>query len=65
MKYCEDCKWHGNKDTPLMLCLHPKVGIDYRASPVFNPVYLDTGMARGLSVLCGPDGKLWEAKDAI
>jgi hypothetical protein len=64
MKYCEDCKWRGNEDTPLMLCVHPKAGIDYRIAPVFKTVCLDTSLVRGLSELCGPEGKLWEVKDA-
>jgi hypothetical protein len=63
MKYCEDCKWHGNEETPLMLCHNPKVGMDYRAIPVFNPVPVDTCKARDFSALCGPEGRWWEANN--
>jgi hypothetical protein len=65
MKYCEDCKWHGNEETSLMLCHNPNVGMDYRATPVFKPVPVDTGNARDFSALCGAEGRWWEAKDGI
>jgi len=65
MKYCEDCKWRGNEKTPLMLCTNPNIGLDYRGQPEFKPLNIDTYIARGFSALCGPEGRLWEAKDAV
>ena len=60
MKYCEDCKWCKYAGTTMALAL------------CSNKLSLENGehfksalLARTEDGECGPEGKLWEAKDAV
>jgi hypothetical protein len=65
MKYCEDCKWWyvGADSAEESTCdneLSRRNGLDCVSREIEILAY----RARDIYGNCGPEGKLWEAKDA-
>jgi hypothetical protein len=66
MKYCEDCKWCAidYKDVESSECENESSrlnGLDC----VSRKITIFASLARGHYGNCGPEGNLWEAKDAV
>ena len=69
-KYCVDCKWVEDSTASVLGCTNPKIKplsasgeVDLTTGKSTKTVYQWCNIARTEHYACGPEGKLWEAKN--
>lgn len=59
-KFCVDCRWRKGIDWATLRCVHPQVA---KVQPVTGrPQRVYASEGRYSAAVCGPEGKLWEAR---